>query len=102
MAGIITIISTKCGETMIRSSDFILREVAGSYVVVPVGSAVADFNGMITLNEAGAYLWQALEQEQTLPQLAKVLMSYYEVTEEQALLDAEQFVKKLQATGAIL
>ena len=87
---------------MIRSSEFILREVAGSYVVVPVGAAVADFNGMITLNEAGAYLWQALEQEQTLPELAQVLMSNYEVTQAQALADAEQFVKKLQATGAIL
>lgn len=102
MAAGTTITNTKCGEGMIRSADFILREVAGSYVVVPVGAAVADFNGMITLNEAGAYLWQALEQEQTLPQLAQVLMFYYEVTEKRALADAEQFVKKLQATGAIL
>ena len=36
---------------------FILREVAGNYIVVAVGSAVKQFNGVITLNETGAFLW---------------------------------------------
>ena len=35
---------------MTIKGSFILREVAGSHVVVPVGASVVDFNGMITLN----------------------------------------------------
>ena len=31
--------------------DFILRKVADSYVVVPVGKLTLDFNGIINLNE---------------------------------------------------
>ena len=29
---------------------FVLRAIAGSNIVVPVGAATAQFNGMITLN----------------------------------------------------
>ena len=86
---------------MIRSENFILRDVAGSHVVVPVGTAVDDFSGMITLNDAGVYLWNALETEQTIASLGAVLTQQYEVSEEQAQADAEKFVQKLQSVGAV-
>lgn len=41
---------------------FLLREVAGSHIVVPLGGA-ADFGGMMTLNPVGAFLWAALEAD---------------------------------------
>ena len=41
---------------------FVLREVAGETVVVPV-EAELKFNGMITLNEAAKVLWNVLENE---------------------------------------
>ena len=39
---------------------FILKEIAGSYVVVPVGDDLVDFSLMITINETGAFLWNCL------------------------------------------
>ena len=41
---------------------FILREVAGNYIVVAVGSAVKTFNGVINLNQTGAFLWELLQK----------------------------------------
>lgn len=41
---------------------FMLRQVAGSWVVVPAGRACVDFDGMISLNDSGALLWRTLEQ----------------------------------------
>ena len=41
---------------------FILLEVAGSNVVVCVDGELS-FNGMITLNETGAFIWKQLEKE---------------------------------------
>ena len=38
--------------------NYMLRKVADCYVVVPIGEAVAEFNGMINLNEVGAFLWR--------------------------------------------
>ena len=39
------------------SNEFILREVAGEYILVPVGAAAVKFNGLITLNEIGAFIF---------------------------------------------
>ena len=41
---------------------FVLRQVADTWVVMPLGQVSLDFNGMLTLNETGALLWQALEK----------------------------------------
>ena len=35
---------------------FMIREVAGSYVVVPVGKRADEFNGMVHWNETGSFL----------------------------------------------
>ena len=86
---------------MIRSEDFLLREVAGSQVLVPVGAAVGEFAGIVTLNGSGVHLWNALETEQTIQSLAAVLMQHYAVSLEQATADAEKFTQKLQEVGAV-
>lgn len=87
---------------MKRSENFLLRDVAGTLVIVPVGAAVSAFPGMITLNDTAAYLWELLEQEQTVASLAAGLMERYEVDEEKATADVEAFLEKLKPTGAIV
>lgn len=36
--------------------EFVLREIAGDYVIIPIGRTVLSFNGLITVNEIGAFL----------------------------------------------
>ena len=87
---------------MRRNPDFLLRNVAGSNVVVPVGRATIDFPGMITLNETGAVLWERLETEQTVESLTAAITETYEVTREQAQADVLAFLNKLRPTGALI
>ncbi len=77
-------------------SDFMLREVAGYYVVVPVGNGALDFNGVINLNESGATLWKAMKNDITEEGLVAALMAEYEVDAERAKCDVEAFVKKMK------
>ena len=77
--------------------NFMLRKVADTYVVVPVGDAVAEFNGMINLNEAGAFLWQLLENETTAEQVVEGLLQQYEVDEAIAKRDVDNFINELKA-----
>ena len=42
---------------MTIKENFVLRQVAGSYVAVAVGEASVNFDGMLTLNESGALLF---------------------------------------------
>ena len=87
---------------MKRIPNFLLRDVAGALVIVPVGEAVTAFPGMMTLNATGAYLWELLETEQTVESLAEALVARYEVDMETAKADVEAFVEKIKPTGAIV
>lgn len=87
---------------MKRNPDFLLREVADTYVVVPVGEAASTFSGMITLNATGAWIWERLETEQTVATLTAALVENYEVEADRAREDVLAFVDRLIPTGAIL
>ena len=87
---------------MKRSSDFLLREVAGKLVIVPLGKAASKFVGMLTLNATGAYLWELLEQEQTEDSLVADFCRRYEVDENTAREDITAFLTKLRSVGAIV
>ena len=80
---------------------FILREVASSYIVVAVGEAVKTFNGIINLNETGAFLWKQLEKGCTEDELKNALLGEYDVSEEIAKRDANAFVAKLTEAGLV-
>jgi hypothetical protein len=81
--------------------DFLLREVAGCYVVVPVGKATVDFNGMLNLNETGAFLWERLQQDTTKEELVKALLDTYDITQDIASKDVDAYIKKLEDAGLI-
>lgn len=87
---------------MRRNPDFLLQNVAGTTVIVPVGNAVTAFPGMITVNGTGAYLWELLETEQTPDTLVAGLLECYEVEREQATADVKAFLAQLQPTGALI
>ncbi len=79
---------------------FILRKVSDAYVVVATGEAAKSFNGMITLNSSGAYLWEKLASNcDTKEKLVSALLDEYEVTEEQASKDVDIFVGKMSEAG---
>ena len=81
--------------------EFVLRQVADTWVVMPLGQTSVDFNGMLTLNQSGALLCQALEKGGDREALADALTAQYEVDREEALADVDAFLAKLQQTGCL-
>ena len=79
--------------------NFLLRQVADSWVIIPVGQDMLDFNGVINLNETGALLWQKLETGADLDALTAALTAEYDVSPEEARADALAFCKKLVEAG---
>ena len=45
------------------SENFVLKNIAGANVVMPVGEAVGKINGMIKLNPSAKVIWDALEND---------------------------------------
>lgn len=79
---------------------FVLREVAGCYVIMYLGGEL-EFNGMITLNETGAFIWKAIEQGLMRENIAQLLCEEYEVSQEQAVADTESFIEKMRGVNVI-
>ncbi len=76
--------------------DFILRKVADTYVVVPVNSMTLDFNGIINLNETGAFLFELLQNGATKDELLIRLLEEYDVSEQKASSDIDIFIEKVK------
>ena len=82
--------------------NYILRQIAGSWTAIAIGEGSADAKGVMSLNDTGALLWKALEQECDMEQLAQVLVQEYGLDLEQATADAAEFVEKLQKLDCIV
>lgn len=80
---------------------FVLKEIAGSHMVVPLGSQVANFSSIIKLSESGAFLWSLLSEDKTVDELVYALLGEYDVDEIKAREDIEKFIKKLDDADLI-
>ena len=78
------------------NENYVLRQIADTWVVLPLGETTLDFNGMMTLNETGSLLWKLLEKGCEQSDLVEYLLSEYEVTRDEAEADVERFLNKLR------
>ena len=90
-------------KSMKISENYILREIAGEYIVVPTGSAAMDFKGLITLNDTGVFLWKLLqEDDQTKESLLDALCEEYKAVREEAKADIEEFLQRIRSEGMLI
>lgn len=81
---------------------FMLREIVGTWLVVPIGERVVDFNGMITLSDTGAFLWNIMsEKDCSEEELISALLSEYEVDRVITEVDVRDFLETLEAMRII-
>ena len=84
------------------NENFLLREVAGNRVVMPVGDAAERFNGMIKLNGSGAYLFEKIQTGiESEDALVAAMLSDYDIDEETAKRDIGNFVATLRKMGIV-
>lgn len=77
-------------------SNFILKKIAGSYVVIPVRDRSVDFSSFIKLTESGAFLWKLLEKGADREELTAQMLEEYDVDEATARADIDRFIDKLK------
>jgi hypothetical protein len=81
--------------------QFILRQIAGDYVIIPAGKTTLEFNGLITVNEQGAFLWQQLQTECSQEDLVNAVLEEYEIDCDTAQADVAEFVTVLRQRGML-
>lgn len=86
---------------MKRKENYLLHSVAGQNVIVPVGDACKDFNGMLTVNETGKFIWEQLAEETTVEKLVQALLAEYDVSADTAEQDVQKFLDGLHKAHAL-
>ena len=80
---------------------FLLREIAGTQVVVPIAERVIEFKGMMVLNDHGLFVWNKLQNECTFEGLLNSILDEYDVDTETAKADLEEFLAHIRKNGAL-
>lgn len=83
-------------------NGFMIREVAGERVAVPIGEAVRRFSGMISLNDSAAFLLQLLQTEQTPDSLLQAVLKEFEVCQEDAQRDISEFLSVMKQLNLLV
>ena len=77
------------------TKEFVLRDIAGEHILIPIGATALELNGLITVNEVGVTIWKLLQNEVTFDEIVAAVLEEYEVEEETARADVREFLDTL-------
>ncbi len=80
---------------------FILKNVAGSKIVIATGDQRMNFNGVITFNDVGAEVFNMLDGTKSVTEIAKKIATDYDAPYELVEADVIRLVEKMKAHGLI-
>ena len=81
--------------------EFVLREVAGEIIVIPVGKTALNFNGMICINAVSAEIWKGLQEEKTKAEILENILQEFDVSLEEATADLDVFLHQLKENNLL-
>lgn len=76
--------------------NFVARAVNNELVLVPLKNQVADMTALFNLNEVGQFIWNQLEENDTLDTLTAKICDEYEVDSNIAKEDLTHFLEDLE------
>ncbi len=81
---------------MTVKKNFVLREIMGEFVLVPVGDTVTEDNGLFMLTETGAFIWKILPDAKDENEILARVLNEYDVSEDEVKADMNAFLDKLR------
>lgn len=80
---------------------FVMRDVAGSKVVLPIGERQEEINGIITFNDTGAEIFNMLNGTYTVEEIIEKLAKDYETSYDVVKADVMNLIEKMRSQGLI-
>lgn len=87
---------------MRTNKDFILRDIAGEKILIATGEASQHFNGMITLNDVAAFIWETIDDCESEDVLVDKILDEFNIDRETAIEDSRDFIGQLLRCGMLL
>jgi len=86
---------------MRHKDNFLLQNVGGENLLVPLGAQVMDLNAIITLNSTSAFLWALLDQDRSLDELVAAVVERFAVEQPRAHADIQIFLAEITNLGLL-
>lgn len=86
---------------MKKKEEFVTRDIAGDYVMMPVGETALKFNGLIMGNAVSAFIWENIENVENSDEMAKLICENFEVDFETAKKDTDELMGEMVKAGWI-
>lgn len=86
---------------MRANKNFVLRNVGGRSVAVPIGEECKRFNGVIKLNETAKWIFESVESGLMEDEAVAAMTEQYEVSLEHARESYRNTVEKMLAAGLL-
>lgn len=83
------------------TQEFVLRNIAGDNMLIPVVGLQDNFHGIITLNETGIFIWKQIAAGLEEDAIVDALCLEYEVSREKAALDVASVCKNFRELGVL-
>lgn len=89
-------------DTIVRQSpNIVSRNIAGEVILVPIAKSADELESIYTLNETASTVWDALDGQRTLADLAELVVAEYDVAADVALQDLVELMEQLQQIRAV-
>ena len=79
--------------------DFSIQEVADKFVAVGKDPETQTVEQVFNLNDTGALILQALQNGNDVPTIVSLLLSKYDVTQQEAIIEVNEFIAMLKDNG---
>lgn len=80
---------------------FILRHIAGEYLLAPVGENIKAFSGVAVMNELSAFLWEHMQKDVSRQELLSAVLEEYDAEEETCGRDLDAVLRDMLEMGVI-
>jgi hypothetical protein len=84
-----------------KSESIVSRAIAGEVILVPIRKTAAEVDGVYTLNEVAARIWELLDGERTVEDIRGCIVDEFDVSAADAERDLVEFLMQLQKVGAV-
>ncbi len=85
----------------LRNEQFISRQIADEFLLIPVANQLSGDNWLFVLNEVGARIWELIDDGRSVQQIGQLLLEEFDTTPEQLEEDLLRLLDQLQELGAI-
>ena len=82
-------------------SGFLLREIADTYIVVPIAERVIEFKGMMVLNDVSASVWSFLSDHKSYEEILTHILDTFEIDRQTAVSDLNNLIEQMEASGVL-